>query len=468
MNNYPEINVSEAITPEGPTKPPPPSSKNDAASAVTRRRFLMGSAASVAVGAGALYALQKGGTKTTDDAQVAETFPDTKVSQDRISFPTETTVGETDPRAKAGLLVPGDVSKRILVVVELQGGNDGLSTVVPYGSGTYYDLRPNLAIKAEDVLKIDDEVGLNPALVKIHSRQFAVIEGLGHVNGTQSHFDMEDSWHQGVVDGTKSADSGFLARVANELGKNSDSPLVAVSVSGNSPWLHNVEVPSLSFDSFNQLNLVTSNEAWQAKYRQALLNYQGGPLTTQMHESWSDIFSLGNALPGGDFKFDRDAVPIEGSKRLVEQMAMAAEFVKADAGVQIIHARLSGFDTHQGHEYKHKQLMAEVDYAVDTFLTDIAEAGREQDVLVAVTSEFGRRVPENGSGLDHGAASTLFTVGPVIPGRHGLASPLNDLAKDNLKTQIPFDGYLGTLAQNWLGVEAGAVLEGEPELMDFV
>ena len=113
--------------------------------------------------------------------------------------------------------------------------------------------------------------------------------------------------------------------------------------------------------------------------------------------------------------------------------------------------------------------MTKLDIAVDGFLVKMHELGWSNRVLVATTSEFGRRVKQNGSGFDHGAGSTMLLFGPVVPGRYGQPSSLSDLDPlGNLKTNVPFDVYLGTLAQSWLGVDAASVLPSKPEVLPIV
>jgi len=123
----------------------------------------------------------------------------------------------------AGRLLDGANDNRVLVLIELVGGNDGLSTVVPYNSGNYYDLRPNIAIQPEEVLPLDDQVGLNPNLARLHARGIALVEGVGPIDGNLSHFEMVQRWDAGDVDGTSDLRSGFLARLVEQ--HHQDDPL---------------------------------------------------------------------------------------------------------------------------------------------------------------------------------------------------------------------------------------------------
>ena len=187
-------------------------------------------------------------------------------------------------------------------------------------------------------------------------------------------------------------------------------------------------------------------------------------MSTLMSQSWNALFAVGDSMNSDIDRIDRDSPMVRDGGRLGRQLAMAAEVIKADVGVRIVHAQLGGFDTHESHAGRHNRLMEQFDGAVDGFLQEIEAVGMLDRVLVATTSEFGRRVRQNGSGLDHGAASAMLMVGPIKAGRLGEPSPLGDLDRnDNLKTTVSFDRYLASLAQEWLGVDAAAVLPNEPQ-----
>ena len=353
------------------------------------------------------------------------------------------------------------VEQRVLVLIEFQGGNDGPSTVVPYGSSAYYDRRPRLAIAPEEVLPIDDEVGLSPFLARLHQRQTATVEGVGPIDGVLSHFEMVERWEQGDMRGRGGQRAGFLARLADAV--DVGAPVTGLSVAGHTPRFDASQSSTLALNDLNQLRVLTDDEWIYPRYRAAVRSFGGGPMSTVITQSWNKLFDVGDRISGG-LEVDGDSLMIQEGAQLGRQLAMAAELIKADAGVKVVHASLGGFDTHDNHRGRHEQLMRRFDAAVDGFLDAIHQAGLGDRVLVATSSEFGRRVGENGSGLDHGAASSMLLIGPVEPGRVGDPSPLGDLDRNgNLKTTIPFDRYLATLAQDWLGVEAASILPESPE-----
>lgn len=385
-------------------------------------------------------------------------------------MPTGVAPGQTAPAqgSETGRKLDGAVASRVLVVVDLQGGNDGLSTLVPASSGRYHDLRPELAI--DDPLAVDDEVGLHPALGRLHRRGVATIEGVGPIDGDLSHFAMTARWERGDADGSHALRTGFLGRLADTL--DDGSPLVGVSMAGPTSFLTNATASTLSLSGRDDLWLLQPTDWNEATAFQEGLRRLGTDrtgLAATIGRSHSQLLDLAAALPAGeDDDIDWDAPMLAEGGDLGRQLHLAADLLGADLGVRVIYTRISGFDTHDDHAWAHPRLMSEIDAAVDGFLDRVDEAGRADDVVVATVSEFGRRVPENGQGLDHGSASTMLLAGPVRPGRFGDAPSLDDLDDDdNLRVTVPFDRYLGTLAQSWLGVDAASILPSEPETLDL-
>jgi len=436
---------------------------------VTRRRVLQGLAASGAAG----YGVWKGVLSGSDQpvSNLASQRAETAVLEVAATTPApeqvETLATDVDgllskfASSKQQLLNPAPVDQRILVVIELEGGNDGLSTVVPYASGSYYDQRPRLAIPGESVLAIDDQVGLNPKLIDLSQRQMAVVEGVGPVDGNLSHFEMVERWNFGNTQGATGREAGFLARMADRI--DVGAAVTGLSVAGHTPRFAAATSSTLALDDLRQLKVLTKNDWIFPQYRRAVAGITGGPVANRLSQSWNDLFGIGRSV-GNVERYDGDAPIVQNGGQLGRQLATAAEMIKANVGVRVIHARMGGFDTHDGHQYKHERLMERLNGAVAGFLSMMDAAGMADRVLVATTSEFGRRVRENAAGLDHGAASSMLLFGPVIPGRYGDPSPVGDLdRRGNLRTTIPFDRYLATLAEDWLGIESGSVLNGAPQ-----
>jgi uncharacterized protein (DUF1501 family) len=384
-----------------------------------------------------------------------------------------TQLGVVTGTSNAGQLLPGAVDSRVLVVVEMEGGNDGLSMVVPAGSGAYYDARPNIAIAEEEVLPLDGEIGLNPNLARLHQRGLAIVEGVGPIDGNLSHFEMVQRWDRGDVDGASDLKSGFLARLADTV--NNGSPLVGLSVGGTTPRFANSTASTLALADLDALAYLSASDDAGPRlrvYHDGLRTFSGEELTMvgMVGSSWVQLLQLGATVNQQTQRENDESNPMfTDGGGLGRQLAIAADLIAANVGVRIVHARIGGFDTHENQVNRHNELMGEIDAAVDGFLTQIELDGAADRVLVATTSEFGRRVSENDAGTDHGSASTMLLAGPVAPGRYGLTSPVSSPDDNgNLRTEVPFDAYLATLAERWLGIEAASVLPGTPEVLDII
>ncbi len=447
--------------PAPPDESPEESGPSLASRLLDRRRFLqvMVAGGAAAAGAGVIYS----GREQTIEPTVAQPSTQIGVVTRENSSP--------DPE---GRLLPDAVGNRVLVVVELEGGNDGLSTVVPYGSGAYYDLRPNIAIPQEEVLVLDDEVGLHPNLTRLHQRGIGVVEGVGSTEGNLSHFEMVQRWSRGDMSGTANLRSGFLARVAGTI--DNDSPLVGLSVGGPTTRFANSTASTLALDNPDALWYLAAGEDPNTRldtYHAGLTSFAQDEesMAGVVGSSWLQLLDLGATINEQTQRENDETNPMfTDGGRLGRQLAVAADLIAADVGVRVVHAHLGGFDTHENHLGRHSNLMAQVDAAIDGFLTQIELDGAADRVLVATTSEFGRRVAENERGLDHGSASTMLLAGaPVTPGRYGAAPQVgNPDDNGNLRTEVPFDAYLATLAERWLGVEGASVLPGDPEILPLI
>jgi len=368
--------------------------------------------------------------------------------------------------APVGNKLPGAVDGRVLVIVDLQGGNDGLSTLVPAGDASYYDLRPNLAVAEDEVLELDNEVGLHPSLTGLHSRGITTIEGVGPINGDLSHFAMTERWERGDATGTNNFRSGFLGRLADAL--DDGTPLIGTSLNGPTPYLVNQQAATMSLSGPDDLWFLEPAE-WggQLAYQHgiSLFNGETNVRASRVVDGFDQLSGLARQLN----REARDEVDwslpmVSDGGWLGRQLYHAGDLIAADVGLRIIYAATGDYDTHQNHQWRQAENLSQVDAAVEGFLDRATALEFDDRVLVATVSEFGRRVPENDGGLDHGTASTMLLAGPVGNERLGERPSLTDLDENgNLAVPISFDRYLATLAQEWMGVEAASVLAGEPE-----
>lgn len=359
-----------------------------------------------------------------------------------------------------------DLGSRMLVVVELGGGNDGLSMMVPYGMGAYYDLRRTTAVAESEVLAIDDETGFHASLPKLHARGAAVIQGVGSLTPDGSHFEMMSRWWSGSPLAGSAYDTGFFGRLADVIG-DPDAAAVAVSVGGSgSPAVVSRRVGTLSVPDLESTTSVVGagdddpiRQAFQRGFGGFGAGTGVGEIDARLRAAAAQSTRFAQTL-AGTTPGDPESYPGSG---LADGLRLAAQLLAQDAGVRIVHVPAhQDYDTHDDHNGRYPTLMTDLDDALQAFFDDIAARGLSDRVLVLTTSEFGRTVRDNDSGgLDHGTASHALLMGPVNAGRHGEHPSLTALdGDDNLRATVGLDAYYATVAEHWFGVPASEVLDG--------
>lgn len=363
-----------------------------------------------------------------------------------------------------------DVASRVLVVVELAGGNDGLSMAPPDDAERLTRWRPGAFPSLDALLRPGDGVVLHPALGRLAARPLTVVDGLGTPAPDGSHFEMLRRWWAGDPDGRAGLTTGFLGRLCDAL--DTGAPVTGLSVGGAStPALIAERAGTLGLPDPGWLWWLGPDDEvgeWVAGFRRglaAMAEPDGADDATVAlaRRGTAGALAVG-ALVGslGDGSGDSGGYPDSG---LAGQLALSAQVIAADVGVRVVHVPMEGdFDTHESHLDRHATLMAELDEALDAFLGDLDARGLADRVLVATTSEFGRRPEENGSGgLDHGTASAALLLGPVSTGRVGDPTDLDTVDDDgNFVAPTSMDRYYATLAEGWFEVPAADVLPGRP------
>ncbi len=394
------------------------------------------------------------------------------------SAPRRTQVTAAPPQtttAAASTITPAAPGERLLVVVEMDGGNDGLSMLVPYGLRGYYDLRSSTAIGESDVLAIDDEVGLHGELTNLHRRGAAVIQGIGSNQPDGSHFEMMARWWSGTPDGVGRFTTGFLGRLADAIGDPA-APAVALSIgSGSHPALIAEQVTTLSIPSSDAAWYVagaTEDDPARFAFQRGLAAFGSatgrGGYEDRLRRAWADSITFGNVLLGGEDDGSDRGYP---GSALGNGLRLAADLFAGGTGVRIVHVPMQqDFDTHDDHAGRYPYLMQDLDDSLEAFLADLESRGLSDRVLVMTTSEFGRTAHDNASGgLDHGTASHALLLGPVNAGRFGEHPSLTELDDNNdLVATAPFDRYYATVAEGWFGVPASDVLDGDVEPFEGV
>jgi uncharacterized protein (DUF1501 family) len=358
--------------------------------------------------------------------------------------------------------------ERILVVVQLSGGNDGLNTVVPYADEAYRKRRPSLALGTGNVLKIDDAIGLHPSLrgmaKLLENRQLSIIQGVGYPNPNRSHFESMDIWHTAHTQPQQRA-SGWLGRAFDA---QRDSRLSAV----DPPGLHLGEedqplalaasdVPSPSVRSLNQFRLETGRDERQRNTIQAATSMPRGNASELLKFVQTRATSALEVSRRIESAVHAYQTPIQyPGTALAEKLKRVAQLIDAGLGTRVYYVALDGFDTHSEQERAHAGLLQQVSDALAAFAEDLQAHSQLDRVMTLVFSEFGRRVEENASrGTDHGAAAPVFLVGNrVRAGLIGEHPRLDDLQDGDVKFHTDFRAIYAALLTKWLGWSAAPVL----------
>ncbi|MFM8263563.1 MAG: DUF1501 domain-containing protein [Pirellula sp.] len=361
------------------------------------------------------------------------------------------------------------MTDRILVVIQLSGGNDGLNTVVPYRDELYAKARPKLGIPTSQVIKLNDDLGLHPALRAIETQlsedRFSIIQGVGYPSPNRSHFESMDIWHSCHPKKDRSQ-SGWLGRWLTEQssGATSDSPAIHL---GSEPLPlacqeRGVQVPSLA--SLEQMRLKAKLEAGQDKEMQqesgsktqesgSLLDFVSTSTVSALQVSQRLDTILAQPDASGDF-------PKTG---LGEKLRAVSRLILSGLKTRVYYVTLDGFDTHANQPDVHASLLKQWADALTAFLSRLEQTGQRERVLVMTFSEFGRRVSENASlGTDHGAAAPIFLAGPKLPKAiHGIQPDLSDLEDGDLRYKIDFRSVYASVLERWMWTDSRRALDGD-------
>lgn len=365
---------------------------------------------------------------------------------------------------------------RILVVVQLDGGNDGLNTVVPHGDDVYHKSRPKLAIKAKDLKPIDDHIGLHPSLsgfAKLRDEgRLAIVQSVGYPNPNRSHFESMATWNTATLNPGQE-EPGWLARAIDALSASGgDSPALHIASEALPQALRGARshVPSLAtveqfrrrlgvpgadgpddqrkaLDRISSLTVGEENPMLQFVTRSTLVSY-------------ASAARLESVLRDKD-----DAGQYPDDEGLAARLRLIARLIRAGLSTSIYYTQLGGFDTHANQPNTHANQLRELSASIRAFLTDLDRTGNGERVAVLVFSEFGRRLRENASeGTDHGTAAPVFLLGKPVNG--GLVGPYPDLTRlkdEDPEYKIDFRQIYATVLERWLGRPAEAVLKASFE-----
>jgi uncharacterized protein (DUF1501 family) len=361
--------------------------------------------------------------------------------------------------------------RKILVIIQLAGGNDGINTLIPYASPAYATARPTIAIPAAQVLQLDGAIGLHPSMTRLKARydrgQMAVVQGVSYPNPNRSHFRGTDIWESAIPDRLEA--KGWVGRYLEQCSCQRPDHLEAMTVGSSqtagSFWTEMALVPAVaSISSFRYTSVNNGNTAQRnseiATLRNALAQAEGTPQGELLRQSILTALTDADILTAAAGGYTpRGTYPTNG---FGNAMKLVAQLVVADVGTSIFYVSLGGFDTHSGQLAAQASLFSTLDQSIEGFMTDMELSGRAGDVALMTFSEFGRRVAENGSGgTDHGVAAPMFVVGgSVHGGLHGTYPSLTSLDSGDLKMSVDFRSVYASVLEGWLNIPSANILGG--------
>lgn len=368
--------------------------------------------------------------------------------------------------AETGKLLAGEGSQtradrdRVLVVVQLAGGNDGLNTLVPVRDDAYYKARPKLAVARDKALKLTDEFALHPEagdLRKLYDAgQLGVVTNVGYPNPNRSHFRATEIWETATPE--KDAHTGWVGRYFDSECRGIASPMLGLQLG---------EKPALTFAHPKGRAITLTNPSlfqWDegaagaAMDRLNQVRPTGNSQLDFLQRSANDTLTLSKKIRDAlkDTRTATEYAPFNFSQSL----KVVAQMIAADVPTRAYYVSLGGFDTHVTQANRHAGLLQELSQGLGSFVADLKALGHLDRTLVMTFSEFGRRVAENEQqGTDHGTAGLMFLAGGgAKAGIHGGAPNLTDLDDGDLKFKTDFRSVYAAILTKWLKADATAVL----------
>ena len=352
---------------------------------------------------------------------------------------------------------------KILVVIQLSGGNDGLNTIVPFRNDLYYSGRPSLNIPAAEVLKLSDDLGLHPAMEGLQelfeAGHASIINSVGYPNPDRSHFRSMDIWHT-ASDSDEYLSSGWLGRYLDNQCKGCDTPHTALELDESlSLALKGAQHTGFAMTNVEQLQKTTQN---------AFLQNLGNQGVHQEQEQVAYLYkTMIETQQSASYLYEQSKVHSSKTtyplSEFGKNLKQVAELITADTDTRIYYVSLSGFDTHAMQKNVQQRLLKQYADGVYAFVQDLKQHGLFNDVMILTFSEFGRRVKQNGSGgTDHGTANNVFLLNGNLkkPGFYNAAPNLKDLDDGDLKYEIDFRSIYATLLEQWLDADASTILRG--------
>jgi uncharacterized protein (DUF1501 family) len=368
--------------------------------------------------------------------------------------------------------VYGMGGNKVLVVLQLSGGNDGLNTVIPVRNDIYYRERPVLAIAKDKALPLNTEAGLHPSLTNLKvlydEGNLAILNDVGYPNPDRSHFRSMDIW-QTASNSDEYLNSGWLGRYLDAQCVDCAKPtqvlemddMLSLALSGDQMKGLALRDPKRLYD--------TSQDPFFREMIQAGTHEKAEDPTSYLYKVMSETVS------GADYIFQqsklRPSLTVYPNTEIGKNLKTIASLISSDINTRVYYVSLGSFDTHVAQQEKQEKLFNDLNDAIKPFTDDLKSNHRFEDVLMMSFSEFGRRVGENGSGgTDHGTANNMFLISGGLKNK-GLLNEMPDLSnltEGDLNQQLDFKRVYATILNKWLQADDNRILGRKYEYLNFI
>jgi uncharacterized protein (DUF1501 family) len=367
------------------------------------------------------------------------------------------------------MVPPGN---KVVVVLQLSGGNDGLNTVIPVRNDLYYKARPKLGIEKTKALLITDEVGLHPTLTGFKELyddgSLGIMNGVGYPNPDRSHFRSMDIWQTGS-ESSQYITTGWVGRYLDAQCSGCDKPTQAIEIDDVlSLAMKGEHIKGIAVKDPRRL-YGTANENF---FRDVLKNHNDEPGEQPVDYLYK---TMAETLSSADYIFQQSKLHPSNAEYpktdLGNSMKTIASLIFSDINTKVYYVSLGSFDTHVNQDAQQQRLFTEMNDAVKAFVKDLKDNNRFNDVMLFTFSEFGRRVEQNASGgTDHGTANNMFLIsgGLKQKGLINSVPDLTDLDEGDLKYKVDFKNVYATVLNKWLNADDQNILGKKFDYLNFI
>jgi len=368
--------------------------------------------------------------------------------------------------------IKGMAGNKVLVVLQLSGGNDGLNTVIPIRNDIYYRSRPVISISRDKSLTLNSETGLHPALTHLKTLydegNLAILQNVGYPNPDRSHFRSMDIW-QTAVNSDEYRSSGWIGRYLDAQCEAGSKPTLVLEMDDSlSLALNGNQMKGLALRDPKRLY----NTSMDPFYRDLLKTetpIQDGETVSYLYKV------LAETLSSADYIFEqsnlRKNTTVYPDTEIGKNLKTIASLISSEINTRVYYVSIGSFDTHAGQQGKQEKLFSDLNNALKPFTDDLKANHRFEDVLIMSFSEFGRRVGENGSGgTDHGTANNMFLIGGGLKNK-GMLNGMPDLSlldEGDLIAQLDFKRVYATVLNRWLQADDLRILGKQYDYLNFV